>query len=79
MTERLDKVKKYIELLKASDSRSKEANIYWSKATDILTAVDATVKKEEIKELESLAHEMITIFYNSVEISEYKRRGSYFY
>jgi hypothetical protein len=79
MTERLDEAKKYIELFKASASRSKEADIYWSKALDIFKVVDATVKKEEVRELESLENEMISAFYDTIERSEFKRRNHYSY
>lgn len=75
MTERLDKAKKYVELYKESMNKhdTKGSIVYGSKALDILKVVDATVKKEEVGELESLENEMISVFYNSIEISEYKR------
>jgi hypothetical protein len=79
MTERLDEAKKYIELFKMSASRSKEADTYWSTALDILKVVDATVKKEEVGELELLENKMMSAFYDSIERSEYKGRNHYFY
>lgn len=78
MTGRLDEVKKYIELFKKSDSASKEYE-YWSEALNILKVVDATVKEEEVEELESLENEMISAFYNSTEIGEFRRRKNHFY
>ena len=79
MTERLDEAKKYIELFKTSANRSKEADIYWSKALNVLKVVDATVKKEEVEELESLENEMMSAFYDTIERSEFKRRNHYSY
>lgn len=63
MTERLDEAKKYIELFKISGSRSKNADIYWSKAADILMLTDKLPRnEEEHKEAISLADEMVKLF-----------------
>ena len=81
MTERLDKAKEYVELYKESMNKhdTKGSIIYGSKVLDILKTVYATVKKEEVGELESLENEMMSAFYNSIERSEFKRRNHYFY
>lgn len=63
MTERLDEAKKYIGLFKIYGSRSKNADIYWSKAANILMLIDKFPRnEEEHKEAISLADEMVKSF-----------------
>ena len=60
MTERLDEVKKYVELYKESMDRhdSDTSIMYGLRAVNMLTVIEDTATGEEAKEVESLANEM---------------------
>ena len=66
MTERLDEARKYVESYKTAmnNGYTKRANIYGLRATSILTDIyETTRNEEEVKEVVSLANEMLSVFY----------------
>ena len=81
MTERLDEAKKYVKLYKKSMNKydTEGSIMYGLRAMNMLTVIDETAREDEAKEVESLANEMLAVFYDKVDLSEYKRRGNYFY
>ena len=65
MTERLDEARKYIELYKTAmnNGYTKRANMYGLRATSVLTEIyETTRNEEEVKDVVSLANEMIKSF-----------------
>ena len=81
MTERLDKARKYVELFKKSvNNGDTEGSImYGLRAMNILTVIkDITKDEEEVKDIESLANEMLQIHFDSINHREYKR-GFFYY
>lgn len=66
MTERLDEARKYIELYKKAmnNGYTKRANMYGLRATSILTEIyETTINEEEVKDVVSLANDMLSVFY----------------
>lgn len=66
MTKRLDEARKYVELYKTAmnNGYKKKANICALRATSILTDIyETTRNEEEVKEVVSLANEMLSVFY----------------
>lgn len=66
MTERLDEARKYVELYKSAMNNGyiKRANIYGLRATSIFIDIYETARnEEEIKDVVSLANDMLSIFH----------------
>ena len=66
MTERLDEARKYVDLYKAAmnNGHTKKANMYMLQATSILTDIYETTKnEEEVKDVVSLANDMLSVFH----------------
>ncbi len=53
--------------------------MYGLRAVNMLTVIEDTAIDGESKEVESLVNEMNSIFDKNIDLSEYKRRGTYFY
>ena len=82
MTEILDEARKYVGLYKESMNRhdTEGSIMYGLRAMNILTLIEDTSRnKEEIKDAESVAKEMLSTFYDNTDLSEYKRRSHCFY
>ena len=66
MTERLDKARKYIELHKTAmnNGYTKRANMYGLRAASILTEIyETAINEEEVKDVVSLANDMLSVFH----------------
>ncbi len=82
MTERLEKARKYVELFKTSvNNDDTEGSImYGLRAMNILALInDITKDKEEAKEIESMANEMLQAHFDSINPGEYKRNRFFYY
>ena len=77
MIERLDEARKYVELYRTTmnNGYAKRANMYGLCATSILTEIyDTTRNREEVKEVVSLAKEVLAVFYNNADWNKINSR-----